>query len=61
MTMDQLSHTIVRQQNLDISPHIIAKIETGSRLAADYEVASFARALNLRGDWLLGLTENKTP
>lgn len=35
----------------------IAKIESGLRGALDYEVVAFARVLNVKASWLLGLKE----
>ena len=35
----------------------IAKIETGIRSVLDFEVVAFAKALNVRVAWLLGVKE----
>lgn len=59
-TAEQLSEA-VGAGDFEVNPSAILKLEVGLRGAADYEVAAFARALGVRADWLLGLTEEKMP
>lgn len=57
LSMTALSRRILLDQNVDISSNAIAKVELGTRYANDFEVLAFARALGVRGDWLLGLED----
>ncbi|MFB9993763.1 helix-turn-helix domain-containing protein [Deinococcus oregonensis] len=61
LSMATLSRRLLLEYNVDLSANAIAKIEHGTRYANDYEVAAVARALNIRGDWFLGLTEHPQP
>lgn len=42
---------------LQIGQMAVSRAETGKRIVPDYELSSFAEALEVSVDWLLGLEE----
>jgi hypothetical protein len=54
-TQEQLSLALEEQEELSISLGTIGKIEAGIRGVYDFEVAAFARVLEIDTNWLLGL------
>lgn len=55
LTMEALAHRIEELEGIGITLSMITKIEAGLRGVYDYEVAAFARAMNVDANWLLGL------
>ena len=54
-SQDKLAEVISTTSETPMDRGTIAKIETQQRGAYDYEIAAFARALEVSTDWLLGL------
>jgi hypothetical protein len=57
ITMERLAVMIQEREQVEITLSMLTKIEAGIRGVYDYEVAAFARVLEVDANWLLGLQE----
>jgi hypothetical protein len=57
LTMEALAQRIEELEGIGITLGMITKIEAGLRGVYDYEVAAFARVLEVDANWLLGLKD----
>ena len=61
VTFAQLSKLAAERTGYHITVNALIKVELGVRPVYDYEVAAIGAALNVRTEFLLGLTDDPAP